>query len=53
MATFTGKEVKKGGKWYPVTVTARTIQEANKKVNKKNTSGEDVRGRFYKTITYK
>ena len=48
MPTYSGKEVKKGGRWYPVTVKAKSIQEANKKVNKKNTSGEDLRGRFYK-----
>ena len=46
MKTYSGKEVKKGGVWYPVTVQARTIQEANKKVNKANHTGEDLRGRF-------
>jgi len=48
MPKYSGKEVKKGGKWYPVTVEAKTIQEANKKVNKNKHSGEDLRGRFYK-----
>ena len=43
---FLGKEVKKGGKWYPVVIQANSIQEANKKVNKSNHSGEDLRGRF-------
>jgi hypothetical protein len=45
---YTGKEVKKGGMWYPVTIEAKTIQEANKRVNKSNHSGEDLRGRFHK-----
>jgi hypothetical protein len=52
MATYQGKEVKKGGIWYPVTVQASTIQEANKKVNKNNHSGEALRGRFYKVNNY-
>jgi hypothetical protein len=48
MKTYTGKEIKKYGVWYPVTIEANTIQEANSKVNKRNHSGEDLRGRFYK-----
>jgi len=46
MKTYAGKEIKKGGKWYPVVIKASSIQEANKLVNKKNHSGEDLRGRF-------
>lgn len=46
MKTYEGKEVKKGGKWYPVVIQAKSIQEANKKVKKSNHSGEDLRGRF-------
>jgi len=48
--TYTGKEIKKGNIWYPVTIEAETIQEANQIVNKSNNSGEDLRGRFYKVI---
>lgn len=48
MNTYTGKEVKKHGIWYSVTIEAASIQEANKKVNKSNHSGEDLRGRFHK-----
>ena len=48
MNTYTGKQIKKGGKWYPVTIHANTIQEANKKCNKNNHSGEDIKGRFVK-----
>jgi len=48
MKTYTGKEVLKGGIWYPVTVKAESINQANQKVNKRNHSGEDLRGRFYK-----
>lgn len=47
MKTFTGKEVKKGGVWYPVTIKASSLKEANNKVNKDNHSGEDLRGRFF------
>lgn len=47
MKTYTGKEVKKGGKWYSVTVKANSLKEANQKVNKDNHSGEDLRGKFY------
>lgn len=50
MNTYTGKEVKKNGVWYPITVKALTIQEANKKVNKETTK-DPLRGRFYKVIT--
>lgn len=48
MNTYTGKEVKKQGIWYPVTIQANSIQEADSKVNKSNHSGEDLRGRFHK-----
>ena len=48
MNTYSGKEVLKGSKWYPVTVKARTIQEANRKVNKSNIRTK-LRGRFYKS----
>lgn len=47
MNTYQGKEIKKGGIWYPVTVKAETIQEANQKVNKSNHS-DPIRGRFSK-----
>lgn len=47
MKTYTGKEIKKHGKWYPVTVQANSLKEANEKVNKNNHSGEDLRGRFH------
>jgi hypothetical protein len=47
MKTYTGKEIKKQGIWYPVTIQADNLKEANEKVNKANHSGEDLRGRFY------
>jgi len=46
--TYSGKEVLKGSKWYPVSVKAKTLQEANKMVNQKNTKTK-LRGRFSKT----
>lgn len=47
MKTYTGKEVKKAGVWYPVTIQAESLQDANKKVNKRNHHGEDLRSRFH------
>lgn len=46
MKTFTGKELKKYGKWYPITIQAKNLKEANQKVNKTNHSGDAIRGRF-------
>ena len=40
---FGGKEVKKGGKWYPITIVAKSLKEANEKI--KN-SRDEIRGRF-------
>jgi len=47
MKTYTGKQVKKHGVWYPVTIQAESLKEANKKVNKNNHNGEALKGRFY------
>ena len=51
MNVYTGKEVLKGSKWYPVTIEADTIQEANKRVNKKTTNSK-LRGRFHRANKY-
>lgn len=50
MKTYTGKEEKINGYWYPVTVHAENIQEANKKLYKGQRKSygivQDVRGRW-------
>lgn len=50
MKTFTGKEEKINGIWYPVTVKANTYKEAVKMLYKGQRKSygivEDVRGRF-------
>lgn len=53
MKTFTGKEIKKHGKWHPVTIQAESLKEANEKVNKNTHSGEDIRGRFVEEKHFK
>lgn len=49
-----GKEEKINGVWYPVTVEADTLKEANKKLYKGQRKSygivEDIRGRWIKDI---
>ena len=50
MKKYSGKEEKINGIWYPVTVEAESVKEANKKlyVGQRKSYGivEDVRGRW-------
>lgn len=50
MKTYTGKEEKINGYWYPVTVHAESVKEANKKLYKGQRKSygivQDVRGRW-------
>ena len=52
MAKFSGKDEKINGKWYPVTVEAKTLKEAVKKlyVGQRKSYGtvQAIRGRFSK-----
>lgn len=42
MKTFTGKQTKINGLWYPVTVKAHSLKEANEKIKSNNPK----KGRF-------
>jgi len=54
MATFSGKDEKINGQWYPVTVEASSLKDAIKKLyvgqRKSYGSVEQVRGRFTKNV---
>lgn len=50
MKTYTGKEERINGRWYPVSVKAENIKEANRKLYKGQRKSygvvEQVRGRW-------
>ena len=52
MNKYSGKQEKINGVWYPVTVTARSLQEAISKLYKGQRKSygtvEEVKGRFYR-----